>query len=374
MATTGMNDEVVSLELPAPSGWKKTFLLKQGGTPKKKETVFTAPTGEEITNKKQLEQYLKSHPGGPKISEFDWGSGETPRRSSRISEKSKSTPPPAEAEPVKKRSRKSTSGKKAKKEDVEMQESEKDEEKAKEESGEKCEIPEVPVSEEGAKPEKEVENEKNDVIPEQPFSEEVAKPVNEPKDESKKPVDEEMCKIPEVPSEEEAKSATVVNEEGEPIKEGNEETCEIPKVPSSEEVANPVTEEVDKHEVKPEEAAKGDNQEVLENPITPPPTEVITTPVTEEADKHEVKGEEAAKDVNKDVFENPIIPPPEEVITKPAVEESVPITKAEDAGETAEKNGCPVPEVTEAKPSWEEIKIEIRDLETLTLAALKGDI
>lgn len=79
---------------------------KQGKTPKKNEIVFTAPTGEEISNKKQLDRYLKSHPGGPKMSEFDWGTGETPRRSARISEKAIETPPP-ESDPPKKRSRKS---------------------------------------------------------------------------------------------------------------------------------------------------------------------------------------------------------------------------------------------------------------------------
>ncbi|XP_021817743.1 methyl-CpG-binding domain-containing protein 11-like isoform X2 [Prunus avium] len=108
-------EEVVSLELPAPSGWVKKFLPKQSGTPKKNEIVFTAPTGEEITNKRQLEQYLKAHPGGPAVSEFDWSTGETPRRSARISEKAKATPPP-EGEPPKKRSRKSTSAKKDSKE------------------------------------------------------------------------------------------------------------------------------------------------------------------------------------------------------------------------------------------------------------------
>ncbi|KAK4369968.1 hypothetical protein RND71_009443 [Anisodus tanguticus] len=65
------------------------FLPKTGGTPKRNEIVFTAPTGEEITTKKGLQQYLKSHPGGPAITEFDWGTGETSRRSSRISGKAK---------------------------------------------------------------------------------------------------------------------------------------------------------------------------------------------------------------------------------------------------------------------------------------------
>ncbi|MBA0597448.1 hypothetical protein Gorai_007252 [Gossypium raimondii] len=79
---------------------------KKGGTPKKNEIIFTAPSGEQISNKKQLEHYLKQHPGGPVISEFDWGTGETPRRSARISEKVK-----AYSEPPKKRGRKSSASK-----------------------------------------------------------------------------------------------------------------------------------------------------------------------------------------------------------------------------------------------------------------------
>ncbi|GLT26213.1 hypothetical protein SLA2020_012950 [Shorea laevis] len=105
-------EEVVSLELPAPLGWKKQFLPKKAGTPKKSEIVFTAPTGEEITNRKQLDQYLKAHPGGPTATEFDWGTGETPRRSARISEKAKAMlPPESEPTPKKKRSRKSSASK-----------------------------------------------------------------------------------------------------------------------------------------------------------------------------------------------------------------------------------------------------------------------
>nr|XP_012573083.1 methyl-CpG-binding domain-containing protein 11 isoform X2 [Cicer arietinum] len=109
---TDAKDEVLSVELSAPPSWKKLFFPKKVGTPRKSEIVFVAPTGEEISSKKQLEQYLKVHPGNPNISEFDWGTGETPRRSARISEKVKSTPPPAETEPPKKRSRKSSGSKK----------------------------------------------------------------------------------------------------------------------------------------------------------------------------------------------------------------------------------------------------------------------
>ncbi|KAF7124585.1 hypothetical protein RHSIM_Rhsim12G0191400 [Rhododendron simsii] len=108
---SGPNDDVVSVELPAPPSWKK-LMPKKGGTPKRNEIVFIAPTGEEINNKKQLDQYLKSHPGNPAISEFDWGTGDTPRRSGRISAKAKATPTSAENETPKKRGRKSSGSKK----------------------------------------------------------------------------------------------------------------------------------------------------------------------------------------------------------------------------------------------------------------------
>ncbi|XP_038889539.1 methyl-CpG-binding domain-containing protein 11-like [Benincasa hispida] len=97
------NEEVVSFELPAPPGWKKKFFPKQGNSPKKHEVIFTTPTGEEIKNKRKLDQYLKAHPGGPAAAEFDWGTGETPRRSARISEKAKASPPMESEHPKRKR-------------------------------------------------------------------------------------------------------------------------------------------------------------------------------------------------------------------------------------------------------------------------------
>ncbi|OIW05226.1 hypothetical protein TanjilG_21211 [Lupinus angustifolius] len=87
------------------------FFPKKKGTPRKSEIIFIAPSGEQISSKRQLEKYLKAHPGNPAISEFDWGTGETPRRSARITEKVKSTSP-AENESPKKRSRKSPGSKK----------------------------------------------------------------------------------------------------------------------------------------------------------------------------------------------------------------------------------------------------------------------
>ncbi|CAA3028020.1 methyl-CpG-binding domain-containing protein 11-like [Olea europaea var. sylvestris] len=134
--------EVVSLELPAPASWKKMYMPKKG-TPRKNEVSFIAPTGEEINNRKQLEQYLKSHPGNPAISEFDWSTGETPRRSSRISEKAKATPPSNERESPNKRRKKASGTEKDKetvtgkkdmegKKEVEKQDEEVDENKEQE--------------------------------------------------------------------------------------------------------------------------------------------------------------------------------------------------------------------------------------------------
>lgn len=122
--TPGQGAETVPDELPAPAGWKKKLIPKKGGTPKKYEVVFIAPTGEEFKTKKAIERYLKANPGGPSISEFDWSTGEvTPtRRSSRISEKVKESPmktPESESKKKPKRSRKS----KGDSEDAEKQES-----------------------------------------------------------------------------------------------------------------------------------------------------------------------------------------------------------------------------------------------------------
>ncbi|XP_052307164.1 LOW QUALITY PROTEIN: methyl-CpG-binding domain-containing protein 11-like [Populus trichocarpa] len=86
------------------------YFPKSIDTPRKNEILLIAPTGEETNNRKQVEQYLKSHPGNPAVSEFDRGTGETPRRSARISEKAKATPP--EKEHPKKRGRKSSGSKK----------------------------------------------------------------------------------------------------------------------------------------------------------------------------------------------------------------------------------------------------------------------
>lgn len=105
--------DVLVIELPAPPGWIKKFTPRKGGTPRRNDIVFISPTGEEIKHKRQLEQYLKSHTGGPAISEFDWGLGDSPRRSARLSEKLKAEEAP-ESESPKKKQRKSSLKKEAK--------------------------------------------------------------------------------------------------------------------------------------------------------------------------------------------------------------------------------------------------------------------
>lgn len=122
-------DEAVTIELPAPQGWTKKFTPKKGGTgtpPRRNEIVFVAPTGEEIKSKRQLEQYLKSNPGGPSSSEFDWGTGDTPRRSARLTSKPKLTETPESGSPRKKQ-KKSRSKKEDEKEETDGGDSAEDE-------------------------------------------------------------------------------------------------------------------------------------------------------------------------------------------------------------------------------------------------------
>lgn len=185
-------DEVVAVELPAPPAWKKKLLPKKGVTPRKNEIAFISPTGEEINNRKQLEQYLKSHPGNPAISEFDWGTGETPRRSSRISEKVKTTPPP-ETEPPKKRGRKSSGSKENKVEtttaetdganDIEMKDAEVVEKKDGEAEKQQGDFKENQVENGGKAPEETDQTKTTDTKIEETIPEDGKKTEGEEKDE-----------------------------------------------------------------------------------------------------------------------------------------------------------------------------------------------
>ncbi|KAJ9699603.1 hypothetical protein PVL29_008279 [Vitis rotundifolia] len=105
----------VSLESLRPDFMTKSichkliyFTPKKGGTPRRNEIIFVSPTGEEIKNRSQLDRFLKSHPGGPSYSEFDWGTGDSPRRSARISGKSKATETPRTKPPRKKQAKSSS--------------------------------------------------------------------------------------------------------------------------------------------------------------------------------------------------------------------------------------------------------------------------
>ncbi|KAL3354528.1 hypothetical protein AABB24_018933, partial [Solanum stoloniferum] len=106
--------DAVPIELPAPPGWKKRFTPGKSSTPRRNDVVFVSPDGDEIKNKRQLDKYLKSHPGGPPASEFNWGTGDTPRRSTRLGGKSKAMETPESDTPSTKRQRKSSSKKEAK--------------------------------------------------------------------------------------------------------------------------------------------------------------------------------------------------------------------------------------------------------------------
>ncbi|KAH0715509.1 hypothetical protein KY284_008414 [Solanum tuberosum] len=106
--------DAVPIELPAPPGWKKRLTPGKSSTPRRNDIVFVSPDGNEIKNKRQLDKYLKSHPGGPPASEFNWGTGDTPRRSTRLGGKSKATETPESDTPSTKRQKKSSSKKEAK--------------------------------------------------------------------------------------------------------------------------------------------------------------------------------------------------------------------------------------------------------------------
>ncbi|KAM7502366.1 hypothetical protein LguiB_001270 [Lonicera macranthoides] len=85
------------VELPAPNGWKKTFFPPKKGSSRRKRIVFLSPTGEEITNKQQLSKYIRTHPECPSASEFDWGIGNTPRRSARLQKSTAEEAPESES-------------------------------------------------------------------------------------------------------------------------------------------------------------------------------------------------------------------------------------------------------------------------------------
>ncbi|XP_039140685.1 methyl-CpG-binding domain-containing protein 11 isoform X1 [Dioscorea cayenensis subsp. rotundata] len=211
-AEKGVQDsDVVTVELPAPDGWKKKFTPKKAGGARKPEIVFVAPTGEEIKSKRQLDQYLRSNPGGPPSSEFDWGTGDTPRRSARISEKAKATESP-EAERPKKRERKSSS-KKGNKEDKDGVDKE-------DEAATKA----PPAQEDGEKVNEAATEEKaaaDEAATKAPPAQEDGEKVNEAATEEKAAADDAEAKEDKNPTDSEMKDSE------KPVKDDKEETSDI---------------------------------------------------------------------------------------------------------------------------------------------------
>ncbi|KAK1296980.1 Methyl-CpG-binding domain-containing protein 11 [Acorus calamus] len=69
-----MHSSVVTKRVGGGKGWGRV-VTKENWDPRRHEIVFIAPTGEEMKNNSILEHYLKSHPGNPALSEFDWSTG-----------------------------------------------------------------------------------------------------------------------------------------------------------------------------------------------------------------------------------------------------------------------------------------------------------
>ncbi|KAF8395480.1 hypothetical protein HHK36_019426 [Tetracentron sinense] len=131
-----IREEVVSVELPAPEGWKKKDLAGAGSAVDLSQLIDKTPTTKGLLSCASLELpldlisinmqdgvrslvtttiFTPKKGGTPKRNEivFISPTGDTPRRSARISEKSKATETP-EREPPMKKERKSSSKKGAK--------------------------------------------------------------------------------------------------------------------------------------------------------------------------------------------------------------------------------------------------------------------
>lgn len=51
------------------------FAPKKRGAPKRKDVSYIAPNGEEIKSRRQLDKYLKAHPGRLTVANFVWTAG-----------------------------------------------------------------------------------------------------------------------------------------------------------------------------------------------------------------------------------------------------------------------------------------------------------
>eukprot|EP00252_Welwitschia_mirabilis_P003512 TRINITY_DN1356_c0_g1_i2.p1 TRINITY_DN1356_c0_g1~~TRINITY_DN1356_c0_g1_i2.p1 ORF type:complete len:383 (+),score=142.79 TRINITY_DN1356_c0_g1_i2:111-1259(+) len=126
--------EPTVVDLPAPEGWKKKYFPKKKGTPRRYEVIFVAPTGEEIKTRTQLDKYLRSHAGSPPISEFNWSTGDTPRRSTRLTEKAQAESETPDSQSKKRASdteQKKKAPKRSKKTDADAEETKQANEEAK---------------------------------------------------------------------------------------------------------------------------------------------------------------------------------------------------------------------------------------------------
>jgi len=263
-------DDVVAIELPAPEGWKKRFIPKKGGTPKRNEIIFVSPTGEEIKTKRQLDQYIKSHPEGPSASEFDWGTGDTPRRSARLSEKPKAEETP-DSETPKKKQKRSSSKKEAKEK--------KEEEKVVD----------------------------GDVQATEETKETVAAPTEEPK-ETTQVADGDEVVTEEIPPEEEDKAKKDIEEKSHEGDAVTEKVVDEKNIESEENVTTNAAMEEDNTENKPVPAVvvEENNKEAEKEPVEPeaqvtvlvgPASTVkdaVEAPASEEiGEEHQSKGEAA---------------------------------------------------------------------------------
>jgi hypothetical protein len=84
--SSGESDPLVQEEAFV-EGWRRRLVLRKGVKKQRRDVVYVAPDGTEVKNKKQLEKYLKKHPGGPLVSEFNWRSEMPTRLSRRLSNK-----------------------------------------------------------------------------------------------------------------------------------------------------------------------------------------------------------------------------------------------------------------------------------------------
>uniref|UniRef100_A0A2P2M4E2 Uncharacterized protein MANES_11G056200 n=1 Tax=Rhizophora mucronata TaxID=61149 RepID=A0A2P2M4E2_RHIMU len=316
------------------------YCPKSGGTPRKNEIMFVAPTGEEIHTRKQLEQYLKSHPGNPPISEFDWGTGETPRRSARISEKAKLTPTP-EKEPPRKRSRKSSDSKKEKKETKSAPENTDSEKEIKlqDDSGkENAEIEKGKNITDGNKDEK-VDQEKDVQMQDTEGSAkenaegEKEKDLSNEKEDKKEDneaadlKEKEYTNVEDAACEEDKKETNDDEGKGDPVAEEQPRAMEVEK------------QENDEAAMKDQPTARAGSGEVTENgneKIENSAGKVLQTEVTDNKGVSDTVAVEADGEAGKENPDATVAAPEEQIKGKPDIQDGMCNTPSDGKGETVD--------------------------------------